>query len=201
MLHTGLPLLLARLLRCRTAGVSVLLALSAAPHAGDSSPAAFAENEVKAAFVYNFAHFVRWPDGHTLRAGDAFRYCVFDETLAPLLAKAVAGETLDGHPLIVQRQPDMRNLPECHLIYFGEQSVIGPAFQAELLRRLAGSAILTVSDQPGFAARGGMITLTRKRGRIHPVINTDAIERADLRVSAKLLNLATLTHDGKGGTQ
>jgi hypothetical protein len=46
-----------------------------------------------------------------------------------------------------------------------------------------------------------MITLVRKRGRIHPVINTDATERADLRISAKLLNLATLTRDGKGGVQ
>lgn len=189
MLHTGLPPLLARL-RHRIAGALLL-------HAGDTSPTAFAENEVKAAFVYNFAHFVRWPEGHTLRPGEPFRYCVLDDALAPLLAKAVAGETLDGHPLVVQRQPDPRNFQECHLIYFGDQSAISPGAQTELLRRLTGP-ILTVSDQPGFAARGGMITLTHKRGRIHPVINTDAIERTELRVSAKLLNLATLTRDGKG---
>lgn len=186
------------MLRNRTAGAWLLLALSAPAQTGDANPSSFAETEVKAAFVYNFAHFVRWPDGHNLRPGEPFRYCVFDDTLAPLLAKAVAGETLDGHPLVVQRQPDSRNLQECHLIYFGEQSTIGPSPQVDVLKRLAGSAILTVSDHPGFAARGGMITLVRKRGRIHPVINTDAIERADLRISAKLLNLATLTRDGKG---
>ena len=196
MLHTGLPPLLARLRR-RIAGALLLLALALPLHAGDTSPAAFAENEVKAAFVYNFAHFVRWPEGHSLRPGEPFRYCVLDDALAPLLAKAVAGEMLDGHPLVVQRQPEPRNFQECHLIYFGDQSAISPASQTELLRRLSGP-ILTVSDQPGFAARGGMITLTHKRGRIHPVINTDAIERTELRVSAKLLNLATLTRDGKG---
>lgn len=196
MLHTGLPPLLARL-RHRIAGALLLLALVLPLHAGDTSPTAFAENEVKATFVYNFAHFVRWPEGHTLRPGEPFRYCVLDDALAPLLAKAVAGETLDGHPLVVQRQPDPRNFQECHLIYFGDQSAISPGAQTELLRRLTGP-ILTVSDQPGFAARGGMITLTHKRGRIHPVINTDAIERTELRVSAKLLNLATLTRDGKG---
>lgn len=201
MLHTGLLRLPVSLLRSRIAGAWVLLALSAQPQADGTSPASFAENEVKAAFVYNFAHFVRWPDAHPIRSGEAFRYCVFDDTLAPLLAKAVTGETLDGHPLVVQRQPDSRNLQECHLIYFGEQSAISPVSQADLLRRLVSSAILTVSDQPGFAARGGMITLIRKRGRIHPVINTDAIERAELRISAKLLNLATLTRDGKGGGQ
>lgn len=196
MLHTGLPPLLA-CLRHRIAGALLLLALGLPLHAGETSPTAFAENEVKAAFVYNFAHFVRWPEGHSLRPGEPFRYCVLDDTLAPLLAKAVTGETLDGHPLVVQRQPDPRNFQECHLIYFGDQSAMSPASQTELLRRLTGP-ILTVSDQPGFAARGGMITLTHKRGRIHPVINTDAIERTELRVSAKLLNLATLTRDGKG---
>ncbi|MDD2991741.1 MAG: YfiR family protein [Zoogloea sp.] len=196
MLHTGSSPLLA-LLRHSIAGALLLLALVRPLHAGDNSPTAFAENEVKAAFVYNFAHFVRWPEGHSLRPGEPFRYCVLDDALAVLLAKAVAGETLDGHPLIVQRQPDPRNFQECHLIYFGDQSAISPGTQTELLRRLTGP-ILTVSDQPGFAARGGMITLTHKRGRIHPIINTDAIERTELRVSAKLLNLATLTRDGKG---
>ena len=87
--------------------------------------------------------------------------------------------------LVVQVQPDSRNLQECHLIYFGEPSAIGPASQADLLMRLASSAFLTV----------------RKRGRIHPVINTNAIERAELRIGAKLLNFATLTRDGKGRGQ
>lgn len=188
-------------MRSLAAGLWLLLALSASPQAGDAGPTTFAETEVKAAFVYNFAHFVRWPEGSMARSGEPFRYCVFDDTLATLLAKAVAGETLDGRPLVVLRQPEFRNLQECHLIYFGEQSVLSPTLQADVLRRLTGSAILTVSDQPGFAARGGMITLVRKRGRIHPVINTDATERAELRISAKLLNLATLTRDGKGGVQ
>lgn len=198
MLHTGLTPLVARLLRRSAAGCWLLLALSAPSPAGDTNPSAFAETEVKAAFVYNFAHFVRWPDAHVPRGSEPFRYCIFDDTLASLLAKAVAGETLDGRPFVVLRQPESRSLQECHLIYFGEQSVIGPGLQADLLRRLAASAILTVSDHPGFSSRGGMITLVRKRGRIHPVINTDAIERTELRISAKLLNLATLTRDGKG---
>jgi hypothetical protein len=136
------------------------------PQAGDAGPTAFAETEVKAAFVYNFAHFVRWPEGNMGRSVEPFRYCIFDDTLAALLAKAVAGETLDGRPLVVLRQPEFRNLQECHLIYFGEQSVLGPTLQADVLRRLTGSAILTVSDQPGFAARGH--DHPRAQARAHP---------------------------------
>ena len=179
-----------------------LLALTLALHgpgAGSTEP--FAENEVKAAFIYNFVHFVRWPENPARKPGDAFRYCILDDNLAQLLGRAVQGEVLDGHPLSVVRQVDPRNLSDCHVLYIGEQSTIGNLSQAEVLRRAAAQHILSVSDQPGFASKGGVIALIRKRGRIHVLINTDAASRSDLRISAKLLNLATLVTDEKGGSE
>ncbi|MBT9499021.1 MULTISPECIES: YfiR family protein [Zoogloea] len=181
----------------------LIAVLAVLAHAAGPDPDAttFAENDVKAAFIYNFVHFVRWPDTTTHKPGDPFRYCVLDDTLAPLLAKALAGESVDGHALIVMRQPELRNVHECQILYLGEQATLGGLSQTELLRRIASQPILTVSDQSNFTARGGMIALIRKRGRIHPVINTDATDRTELRVSAKLLNLATLVRDSKGAAQ
>ncbi len=179
----------------------LLAALVALTHAAGPSADSFAENDVKAAFLYNFVHFVRWPDTVAHKPGDPFRYCVLDETLAPLLTKALAGESVDGHPLMTVRQPELRNVHECQILFLGEQASLGGLSQTELLRRIASQPILTVGDQPGFTARGGMIALVKKRGRIHPVINTDATDRTELKISAKLLNLATLTRDGKGNAQ
>jgi hypothetical protein len=176
----------------------LLAALVALTHAAGPDANSFAENDVKAAFLYNFVHFVRWPDTAAHKPGDPFHYCVLDETLAPLLAKVLAGESVDGHPLITVRQPELRNLHECRILYLGEQASLGGLSQTELLRRIASQPILTVSDQAGFTARGGMVALLKRRGRIHPVINTDATDRTELKISAKLLNLATLTRDGKG---
>lgn len=162
-----------------------------------SSVEPFAEAEVKAAFMYNFVHFVRWPDV-ARKPGDPFRFCVLDDTLAPLLSKAVQGENVDNHSLTVTRQIELRNLAECQILYVGD--AVWPV-HPELLRRATALRILTVSDIPSFTEKGGMIALIRKRGRIHPVINMDAIARADLRVSAKLLNLATVVGDDKGGAE
>lgn len=158
----------------------------------------FAETEVKAAFIYNFVHFVRWPDLPGRKPGDPFRFCVLDDTLAPLLAKAVQGESIDGHPLTVSRPPEVRVPGDCQILYIGEAAW---PLQPDLLRRATVQRVLTVSDVPTFAEKGGMIALVRKRGRIHPVINIDAVSRAELRISAKLLNLATVVGDDKGGAE
>ncbi len=158
----------------------------------------FAEIEVKAVFVYNFAHFVRWPDTPARRSSQPFRYCVLDDELATVLDKVIRGETLDGRPLTVVRQVNPGNLAECHVLYLDRADLASAANQA-LVSRAAAVGVLTVSDLENFAVEGGAIALIRKQGRVHPLINLDAAARAQLRISSKLLNLATRIHDGKGG--
>jgi predicted DNA binding CopG/RHH family protein len=59
--------------------------------------------------------------------------------------------------------------------------------------------VLTVSDLESFETRGGMIALVRKDRRIHPRINIDTVEKSKLKISAKLLNLATVIRDATAG--
>lgn len=157
----------------------------------------FAEREVKAVFVYNFAHYVHWPDTPARRPPEAFRYCVLDDELATVLEKVVQGETLDGRPLMVVRRVDPKNLAQCHVLYMDRADLASTANQ-ELVVRAAAAGVLTVSDREDFAAKGGIIALIRKQGRVHPLINLDAAARAQVRISSKLLSLATPIHDGDG---
>ncbi len=50
--------------------------------------------------------------------------------------------------------------------------------------------MLTVSDQDGFARGGGIVGLYPEGGKIKLEINPDAARSANLRISAKLLELA-----------
>ena len=50
--------------------------------------------------------------------------------------------------------------------------------------------VLTVSDQPDFAASGGMIGMIRLDNRLQFEINVGAAREAGLRVSSNLLRLA-----------
>lgn len=122
---------------------------------------------------------------------------MLDDELATLLEKVVQGETLDGRPLMVVRRVDPKNLAQCHVLYMDRADLASTASQ-ELLVRSAAAGVLTVSDREDFAVEGGIIALIRKQGRVHPLINLDAAARAQVRISSKLLSLATPIHDGDG---
>ena len=56
-------------------------------------------------------------------------------------------------------------------------------------------SILTVSDDPGFAHSNGIIEFVVESGRVQFAINTDAADRAGLRLSSRLLGLARIVRD------
>ena len=113
-----------------------------------SAPAAHSqadERTVKAAFLYNFIQFTQWPVPPT----EPFRLCVLgrsglDEALARLEGKNV----LNGLHISVRHVGPRDNLDRCHALYV-DDSQRGAA--EELLPRLAGAPILTITDKIGRA--------------------------------------------------
>ncbi|MBL8258271.1 MAG: YfiR family protein [Candidatus Competibacteraceae bacterium] len=178
----------------RKYGFAVALALlglaAGLANAGD----AFSENEIKAVFLYNFANFVIWPKDSKHDAAKEFHYCVLDEAIMPVLQKVLKGETVRGQPLSVRPEINDANLADCHVLYLSKDRFDGPDGW-KLVRAALSAQVLTVSDLENFEVKGGMIALVRQDRRIRPRINIDAVEKAGLRVSAKLLNLATVVRD------
>jgi hypothetical protein len=60
-----------------------------------------------------------------------------------------------------------------------------------VLQTAGGAGILTVSDLPQFAARGGMIQFVSQGNRIRFEVNLTAVEQANLTLSSELLKVAT----------
>jgi hypothetical protein len=65
----------------------------------------------------------------------------------------------------------------------------------EIFDDLKASSALTVGESPEFAERGGGIQFYMNEGRVRFSINVDAVRRARLTVSSKLLALARIVHD------
>ena len=59
-----------------------------------------------------------------------------------------------------------------------------------MLNAVAGKAMLTVSEMPGFLAAGGMILLKDVDNRLRFDMNLPAVQQADLRVGTDALELA-----------
>jgi hypothetical protein len=147
---------------------------------------------VKAAFLFNFAKFTEWP---SLAAGTPIVACVAgDEDIGAELTNTVRGQTIGGHTITVRKPQDSSFWMECQLLFIGDGesrhfAATGPPFKAQ--------PILTVSDNKGFSQIGGIIELYVDQGRLRFLINLDAAERAKLRLSARLLSLAKVVHDGQ----
>lgn len=154
------------------------------------------EAVVKVYYTYNFGKFVDWPASQL--AGPTLNLCVLGEDAFGAAAQqALADRSVKGLPLRVmtyQRgliSPDA--LDQCHILYISqsERSRIGA-----IVRAVGDLPILTVSDVERFSRRGGMITLVRSGSRIRFRINIDAVRRAGLSVSSKLLELAETVVQG-----
>jgi hypothetical protein len=57
--------------------------------------------------------------------------------------------------------------------------------------------VLTVCDIDGFVENGGVIRFVTMDNKVHFEININAVERARLKMSSKLLNLAKIIKDSR----
>jgi hypothetical protein len=148
------------------------------------------EYEVKAAFLYNFIKYTEWPQKAFPTADTALTIGVLGtDPFRNLLDKAVEGKTFNGRKLIVRRFDQNQNFKTCHLLFISSSE---SGRLSQLLADLRGLSILTVSETEKFAERGGIINFKMIGEKVRFEINNKAAESAGLRISSKLLNVATV---------
>lgn len=153
---------------------------------GASASAATPEAQVKAAYLYKVASFVRWPSA-AMRQGP-FRVCVAGrDDVAAVLAELARGQRVEGLPMEVRRLQSSqgRLARDCHILFLGR----GPATARSLLAVTAGSPVLTVADRDG-GARDGVIDFLLRDGRVRLAVARDHAARQQLELSSKLLDIA-----------
>jgi hypothetical protein len=152
------------------------------------------EQQLKAVFVFNFAHFVAWPPESFASAAEPFVIGVLgSDSLAAQVEAAVRDERVDTHALEVRRFHSVEEVGDCRILYIDRSygSDLG-----RLLGLLADRRTLTVSDVDGAARRGVMIQLATEQNRIRLLINAESARSAGLTVSSNLLRLAKVARTG-----
>jgi hypothetical protein len=169
------------------------------------------DKEVKANFLMNFAEFIEWPEGAFASPSAPIVVGVvgedpFGAELDKLRDKMVNGRKLEikrfkgglefrgevtpgrrQDELIARRAKKMQELKECHILFLSSSEKKSlPA----LLKPLQSECVLTVGDTESFAHQGGIINFIKVQDKVHLEINLGAAERARLKISSKLLNLA-----------
>jgi hypothetical protein len=175
--------------------VALAAATAPAPAQAPAQASVAPEYQVKAVFLFNFAQFVEWPPSAFPDSAAPLVLCVLGEDpFGPYLDETVRGETVQAHPLAVQRSQRVEEIRNCHILFVGRQE---QERLEEILDTLKGRPTLTVSDADGFAGRGGMIRFMIDRNRIRLRINLEAARAANLTLSSKLLRPAQIVRTGE----
>lgn len=141
------------------------------------------EYRVKAAYLFNFTKFVDWPPA-ALESGNSFQICLAGTNpFGPALASTLVGETAAGLPLAA-RIIEPKDAGACHVLFVPRTVAAAP-----FLRGVGMAPVLTVGESPDFVRQGGAIRFVVEGGRVRFEINQTAAERAQLKVSSRLLQL------------
>src|SRR5207248_294867 len=146
------------------------------------------ENEVKAAYLANFGKFVQWPAQATGSGNDSFAICILGrDPFGPVLDAAIAGETLEGKKVAARRIARPQDGVGCRIVFI---STSEDNQLRETLVALDKASVLTVSDIPQFARRGGMVEFVLQGNKVRFQVNLATAEGTGLALSSQLLKLA-----------
>jgi hypothetical protein len=148
------------------------------------------EYQLKAVFLYNFTQFVEWPSSSfSSDKAPMIIGILGTDPFGSYLEETVAGEKINGHPLLVQRYNSIEEAAECHVLFI---NVADKKEREQIMTKLKGRNILTVSDAPDFLEQGGMIRFFTRQGKIKLEVNLEQTKMANLVMSSKLLRLVEI---------
>lgn len=150
------------------------------------------ERLIKAAFVYNFAKFTRWPENTWAEQSAPLHLCTVGEDELVDELRRLGGQTIQAHPVIIRSLAKAQNPEACHLLYVATSE---QKRYKNILKTLRGRPVLTVSEVRHFSRSGGMIELYREQGKTRFIINLRTAREAGLELSARLLSLAVVINE------
>jgi hypothetical protein len=165
----------------------VLLLSGLSPDAGAQT---FPEEyQVKAAFLFRFAQFVDWP-ANVLNTGDSsLKLCIFeDEPRRQEFQSTIEGKSIGSRVIHVRQINQSKEIRSCNILFLSRDEA---QRQTAILKSLRGMPVLTVGETDNFLSDGGMIRFHLEADKIRFDINLDGAESSHLKISSRLLLLAT----------
>jgi hypothetical protein len=173
----------------------LLAALLVLPRAAAAQTAqTAAEYDVKAAFLYNFTKFVEWPAAAFADAGK-LKVCVLGDNPLSRSLQAVNNEPVGTRKLMVVRADSIAKPGGCQVLFISRSE---RERLPQVLATVGDAPVLTIGDTKGYADQGVVINFTLEGSKVRFEINTEAADKAGLKVSSKLLQLALRTVPGPG---
>lgn len=184
-----------RLQQATTLGLTISLLLATMNlFAAATVPA----DKIKAAYIYQLTHFVTWPDIPS--TDKTFTICVLgQEPITKELAPLDQRQS-DEYLIKVRQMERVQDAADCKILYIAKnKSHRLQAILRYLNTALRDKPILTVSNIPQFAANGGIVGFVISNNKVRLEINPAHAHCANIKLNAKLLEVAHLVDDKIAG--
>jgi len=145
------------------------------------------EYKLRAAYLYNFSKFIRWPDRTFTREDEPFVIGVVGKDAFLEISAVLESSKIGTHDISVRYYSKINEIKGCHLLYIHQKS---PDFWQPLIRKLKKSDIITVGEASTFAKQGGMIQFVTLKNKLRFIINLKAAKAAGFDLDSRLLSLA-----------
>lgn len=151
--------------------------------------AQYSEYEVKAAYIFNFAKFVDWPENAT--ENDTLVLGIYNyDPFGVVLDKTMVGRKARGKDWKIIRTNKISDLEKCNIVFLSDVE------QYEILQimdRLKSKPVITIGDEIiDFCESGGIINFTPQFSEHQFEINNEIAKSRGIIISPKLLLLAKI---------
>lgn len=170
----------------------LLLAFHGATWTEAASPPSLTEGQIKAAYIYNFAKFVQWPETAFTNSGEPLRVCIVGSDALFQAMQSLQGKTVQGRPLTLSKRSFLESPPDAHILFIARQ--YGEGAWKELEKQVF-TPMLTIADFDSFVSEGGIIGFIQEGSKLRFAVNIAAARRSGLKLSSKLLRLAVFVEE------
>ena len=151
----------------------------------------YTEYEVKAAYIYNFGKFIKWPEN---KIKSEFIIGVYgNNPFGEILKDALEGRELYDKPIKVIYFKNLVNIDKCNILFISKTN---KETFVKIINLVKNKPVLTVGDNiDDFCVSGGIINFTPKYSKYRFYINNNSAKRNKLIISSKLLSLSKIIID------
>ena len=155
---------------------------------------ALSEDQVKTAYIYNIAKFIKW-DKEAFKSKDtALEICIVTQDSDKKAFDLLRNKKVLGHPINVSYLILSDEIDKCNIIYI---TGYNKTQIKKELKNIKHKKILTMGDAYQFSEIGGMIELRLQKEKVKIHINIEALNSANYSISYKVLEISTIVKGKK----
>ena len=166
--------------------VAILSSSSFASGSGSSNDT---EYKLKAAYLYQFTKFTRWPKHRFNKPDSPIRICILGTNPFGTSLDSFSSRASQGRVLSIKYLLSLHDILNCHVVFISRSE---NKRLTKILQHIENTAVLSVSDIDHFAQRGGIIGFVPRQKKVGLEINVAASHTSGTKISSKLLEVATL---------